>query len=79
MPSSSASRTLRRRSLPVSPYGSSGRNSTRDAGALDAEGYLFLEGRIDDVIVRGGENLSPGEIEDTLLAVSYTHLTLPTN
>ncbi|MCC6850313.1 MAG: AMP-binding protein, partial [Deltaproteobacteria bacterium] len=31
---------------------------TRDAGALDAEGYLFLEGRIDDVIVRGGENLS---------------------
>jgi long-chain acyl-CoA synthetase len=41
---------------------------TRDAGALDAEGYLFLEGRIDDVIVRGGENLSPGEIEEVLLA-----------
>ena len=40
---------------------------TRDAGSLDAEGYLFLEGRIDDVIVRGGENLSPGEIEDVLL------------
>ena len=34
---------------------------------LDEEGYLFLEGRIDDVIVRGGENLSPGEIEDALL------------
>jgi len=41
---------------------------TRDAGALDPEGYLFLEGRIDDVIVRGGENLSPGEIEEVLLA-----------
>ncbi len=41
---------------------------TRDAGALDADGYLFLEGRIDDVIVRGGENLSPGEIEEVLLA-----------
>jgi len=40
---------------------------TRDAGALDEEGYLFLEGRIDDVIVRGGENLSPGEIEEVLL------------
>jgi acyl-CoA synthetase (AMP-forming)/AMP-acid ligase II len=40
---------------------------TRDGGFLDAEGYLFLEGRIDDVIVRGGENLSPGEIEDVLL------------
>jgi long-chain acyl-CoA synthetase len=40
---------------------------TRDAGSLDAEGYIFLEGRADDVIVRGGENLSPGEIEDVLL------------
>jgi acyl-CoA synthetase (AMP-forming)/AMP-acid ligase II len=41
---------------------------TRDAGYLDEEGYLFLDGRLDDVIVRGGENLSPGEIEDVLLA-----------
>jgi acyl-CoA synthetase (AMP-forming)/AMP-acid ligase II len=40
---------------------------TRDAGWLDAEGYLFLAGRADDVIVRGGENISPGEIEDVLL------------
>jgi len=40
---------------------------TRDGGWLDEEGYLFIEGRIDDVIVRGGENLSPGEIEDVLL------------
>jgi len=40
---------------------------TRDAGSMDDEGYLFLEGRADDVIVRGGENLSPGEIEDCLL------------
>jgi acyl-CoA synthetase (AMP-forming)/AMP-acid ligase II len=41
--------------------------NTRDGGYLDAEGYLFLEGRMDDVIVRGGENMSPGEIEDVLL------------
>ena len=40
---------------------------TRDAGYLDSEGYLFLAGRADDVIVRGGENISPGEIEDLLL------------
>ena len=40
---------------------------TRDGGWLDKEGYLFLEGRVDDVIVRGGENMSPGEIEDVLL------------
>ncbi len=41
---------------------------TRDAGWLDSEGYLFLAGRADDVIVRGGENISPGEIEDVLVA-----------
>jgi acyl-CoA synthetase (AMP-forming)/AMP-acid ligase II len=41
---------------------------TRDRGFLDADGFLFLEGRDDDVIVRGGENISPGEIEDVLLA-----------
>jgi long-chain acyl-CoA synthetase len=41
--------------------------STRDRGYLDEEGYLFLDGRADDVIVRGGENISPGEIEDVLV------------
>jgi len=41
--------------------------ATRDAGYLDADGYLFLDGRLDDIIVRGGENLSPGEIEDVLV------------
>lgn len=40
--------------------------ATRDAGWLDEAGYLFVEGRLDDVIVRGGENISPGEIEDVL-------------
>lgn len=40
---------------------------TRDGGYLDDDGFLFLEGRTDDVIVRGGENMSPGEIEDVLL------------
>ena len=39
---------------------------TNDGGCLDEEGYLFVEGRLDDVIVRGGENMSPGEIEDVL-------------
>jgi len=40
---------------------------TRDAGMLDDGGYLFVYGRTDDVIVRGGENLSPGEFEAALL------------
>jgi len=39
---------------------------TNDAGSLDADGYLYLDGRLDDVIVRGAENLSPGEIEEVL-------------
>jgi acyl-CoA synthetase (AMP-forming)/AMP-acid ligase II len=42
--------------------------NTRDGGFLDEAGYLFVEGRMDDVIVRGGENMSPGEIEDVLLS-----------
>jgi len=39
---------------------------TKDRGFVDSEGYLFIDGRADDVIVRGGENISPGEIEDVL-------------
>jgi acyl-CoA synthetase (AMP-forming)/AMP-acid ligase II len=41
--------------------------NTRDAGYVDSDGYLFVKGRLDDVIVRGGENLSPGEIEQVLV------------
>jgi acyl-CoA synthetase (AMP-forming)/AMP-acid ligase II len=40
---------------------------TNDGGRLDDAGFLFVEGRLDDVIVRGAENLSPGEIEDVLV------------
>ncbi|MEV4900306.1 AMP-binding protein [Citricoccus sp. NPDC055426] len=40
--------------------------ATKDRGLIDEGGYLFLSGRADDVIVRGGENISPGEIEDVL-------------
>src|SRR4051794_36620068 len=38
--------------------GGAGWFPTRDSGFLDAGGYLFLSGRLDDVIVRGGENIS---------------------
>jgi acyl-CoA synthetase (AMP-forming)/AMP-acid ligase II len=41
---------------------------TKDGGYVDPDGYLYLEGRIDDIIIRGGENISPGEVEETLLA-----------
>jgi oxalate---CoA ligase len=41
---------------------------TGDLGHLDEDGYLFLAGRSDDVINRGGEKIYPREIEDFLLA-----------
>jgi acyl-CoA synthetase (AMP-forming)/AMP-acid ligase II len=40
---------------------------TRDRGRLDTGGYLFVEGRVDDTIIRGAENIAPAEIEDVLL------------
>jgi acyl-CoA synthetase (AMP-forming)/AMP-acid ligase II len=41
--------------------------ATRDRGWIDDDGYLFIEGRSDDTIIRGGENIAPAEIEDVLL------------
>ena len=41
---------------------------TRDLGSLDAGGFLFIHGRLDDVIIRGGENVIPAEIETVLEA-----------
>jgi acyl-CoA synthetase (AMP-forming)/AMP-acid ligase II len=40
---------------------------TRDKGYVDPEGYLFIEGRADDTIIRGGENIAPAEIEEVLM------------
>jgi fatty-acyl-CoA synthase len=41
--------------------------STGDIGHFDAEGRLFIDGREDDMIVSGGENLFPGEVEELLV------------
>ena len=40
---------------------------TGDQGYLDADGYLFLTGRLKEVINRGGEKISPREVDDALL------------
>ncbi len=39
---------------------------TRDLAHFDEDGYLFIEGRSDDTIIRGGENIAPAEIEEVL-------------
>ncbi|MGH9058375.1 MAG: hypothetical protein ACRDZY_02495, partial [Acidimicrobiales bacterium] len=44
--------------------------STGDVGHLDPDGRLFVDGRDDDMIVSGGENVFPGEVEDLLAAVA---------
>lgn len=41
---------------------------TGDVGRMDAQGRLTVEGRADDMIVSGGENVYPGEVEDALAA-----------
>jgi acyl-CoA synthetase (AMP-forming)/AMP-acid ligase II len=40
---------------------------TKDVAALDRDGYLFITGRSDDTIIRGGENIAPAEVEDVLV------------
>lgn len=41
---------------------------TGDLGTIDAEGYLWVDGRKDDLIVTGGENVMPERVEGVLLA-----------
>jgi long-chain acyl-CoA synthetase len=43
---------------------------TGDLGRLDADGYLSIVGRLKDMIIRGGENIYPKEIEDVLYGFS---------
>ncbi|CAN5150988.1 fatty acid--CoA ligase family protein [soil metagenome] len=40
---------------------------TRDLAYQDSEGFIFIVGRNDDTIIRGGENIAPAEIEDVLI------------
>ncbi len=45
-----------------------GWRATGDLGWIDEEGYIFFAGRKDDLIIRGGENIAPAEIETVLMS-----------
>ncbi|ORB90490.1 AMP-dependent synthetase [Mycobacterium persicum] len=40
---------------------------TKDIAMVDDDGYLFIGGRSDDTIIRGGENIAPAELEEVLI------------
>lgn len=44
---------------------------TKDIALLDEDGYLFIGGRSDDTIIRGGENIAPAELEEVLIEHSH--------
>jgi acyl-CoA synthetase (AMP-forming)/AMP-acid ligase II len=49
-----------------SPFIDDGWLPTRDLGWVDEDGYLYVAGRKDDMIIRGGENIAPAEVEAVL-------------
>ncbi|MBF4191071.1 class I adenylate-forming enzyme family protein [Mycolicibacterium phlei] len=46
---------------------------TKDVAMVDEDGYLFIGGRSDDTIIRGGENIAPAEVEDVLIEHPAVH------
>jgi acyl-CoA synthetase (AMP-forming)/AMP-acid ligase II len=47
--------------------------ATKDIATLDGDGYLYITGRSDDTIIRGGENIAPAEVEDVLVEHPHVH------
>jgi hypothetical protein len=46
---------------------------TGDVGRVDEDGYFFIVDRIKDMIIKGGENISPKEIEDSIMELPQVH------
>ncbi|KAI6781760.1 putative peroxisomal-coenzyme A synthetase-like protein [Emericellopsis cladophorae] len=59
-------------SLDKSPFNASGWFDTGDLGYMDQDGYLYITGRSKEVINRGGELISPFEVENAIMAASMS-------
>ncbi|MCJ1397237.1 hypothetical protein MMC11_000429 [Xylographa trunciseda] len=58
--------------LDTSPFTKDGWFDTGDMGYLDVDGYLYLTGRNKEVVNRGGELISPFEVEEAIMIASQT-------
>jgi acyl-CoA synthetase (AMP-forming)/AMP-acid ligase II len=56
-------------SLEAEAFDDKGYFRTGDLGTIDAEGYVTITGRLKDIIIRNGENISAKEVEDLLFAM----------
>jgi fatty-acyl-CoA synthase len=73
VPTGTTGRVFVRNAIPFDGYTGGGHKevvdglmSSGDVGHLDADGRLFIDGRDDEMLVSGGENLFPREVEETL-------------
>ncbi|MEZ5167545.1 MAG: fatty acid--CoA ligase family protein [Acidimicrobiales bacterium] len=55
-------------SLDAEAFDANGYYRTGDLGVIDADGYVVITGRLKDIIIRNGENISAKEVEDLLFA-----------